>query len=88
MRLSTYRSGHRPALFVTVRAVEAQSVIAMADELSWLGLKVVRANYVISVGPGDTGFCERVSAAIAETGYAVHGFERAVDRRSEARRSE
>jgi hypothetical protein len=86
--LSTYRSCHRPGVFVTVRTVEAPSVIVMVDELSGLGLEMVRADYLISAGPGDIGFFELVSAAIANTGYAVHGFERAIDRRSKMRRTE
>ena len=80
MRLNTYESGHHPHLFVTVRAVEAQAVISVVDELSALELRVVRADYPMPEDPRDTRFRELVCAGIAKNGYAVHGFDRAVGR--------
>lgn len=82
MRLSTYQSTPRPTLFVTVATVEARSVIAMVDELATLDLHVVRENYEASDAPRDASFRDLVSARIAEVGYAMHGFERAVGRRT------
>ena len=80
MQLNTYKSGHHPDLFVTIPSVEAQSVISMIDELSALGLRVVRTDYAMADDPRDRRFREMVSTGIAKDGYAVHGFERAVAR--------
>lgn len=80
MRLNTYQSGHRPHLFVTICTVEAQSVIASVEALSALGLRGVRMDYPMPDDLRDTRFRELVSTGIAKDGYAVHGFERAVDR--------
>ena len=80
--MSTYQSVPRPDLFVTVRAVEARSVIAMVEELAALDLHVVRANYEASDAPSDASFRELVYTRIAKIGYAVHAFERAAGRRT------
>jgi len=86
MNLNTYESAAIPDVFITTSSVEAGSVIGLVDKLSALQLRLVRGDYSLRGDANDLHFLELVTAGIAESGYAVHGFDVAAERRRSVRR--
>lgn len=80
MRLNTYESAAIPDVFVTVPSAEARTTIALVDKLAALRLHLVRGSYTISGDCRNRPFLDLVSSEIAQSGYAVHGFDLAFDR--------
>jgi len=85
MNVDTYESAAIPDIFVTVPSVEARTTLVAVDRLAALRLHLVRPRYTLLSEGGNTAFVEFVSAEIALSGYALHGFNVAFEQRRATR---
>ena len=86
MNLDTYQSAAIPDVFVTVPSAEARALLVAVDKLVALRLRLVRPCYRLFSDAGNGAFMEFVSAEIALSGYAVHGFNVAFEQPGSGRR--
>jgi len=85
MNMDTYESAAIPDVFVTCPSAEARATLMAVDKLAALRLRLVRPGYTLDSDAGNKAFVEFVCAEIALSGYAVHGFNVAFDKRSRRR---
>ena len=64
-----------PDVFVTIPSVGALATIASVKKLAALRLRLVRARYTLRSNAGNAAFVKFVGTQIAESGYAMHGFD-------------
>jgi hypothetical protein len=84
MKLDTFESDAIPDVFVTLPSAEARTTIIAVEKLAALRLRVVRPGYTVRSGTGHAAFVDLICTQIADSGYALHGFDLAFTRDSSA----
>lgn len=74
MDLNTYESRAIADVFVTLPSAEAATIV-LVDKLAAMRLTLVRGGYCLDSRTDGETFLALVSEGIANSGYAVHGFD-------------